>query len=203
MVAVPVTPFLIVPMTVLLAVAAGTAAAVVVLFLTTVPVLPSLDSLMALTLRVVREVAPAREAGAVAVAPFLVLVAAAAVEPAAEFAAEDVVVLRVVAAARVERAFSTMLLNMPPLLVAGLVGDTGRAINDRAGEGAAAARSRGGRTRLLEDVGDSTWDGLGAGLVAAVAGLARGFFFGLSMCLISFSLSPPDISSLDQIVSSV
>jgi hypothetical protein len=62
-VAVPVTPFLIVPMTVLLAGAGGAAPTVVVRFLTTVPVLPSLDSLMALTLRVARDVAPAREAG--------------------------------------------------------------------------------------------------------------------------------------------
>lgn len=157
-VAVPVTPFLIVPMTVRLA-AGAAAAAPAVLFLTTVPVLPSLDSLMALTLRVARDVAPAREAGAVAAAPFLVLVDAAAVGAAAEPAFEAAVTFRVVAAARVERAFSTMLLNIPLLLVAGLVGDTGRAINDRLGEGAAAARSRAGRMRLLEEAGDRTWEG--------------------------------------------
>lgn len=155
-VAVPVTPFLIVPMTVLLA--AGGAAAAAVLFLTTVPVLPSLDSLMALTLRVARDVAPAREAGAVAAAPFLAFVDAA-VGAAAELAVEAAAVFRVEAAARVDRAFSTMLLNIPLLLVGGLVGDTGRAINDRLGEGGAAARSRAGRTRLLEEAGDSTWDG--------------------------------------------
>lgn len=158
-VAVPVTPFLIVPMTVLLAAggAAGAAAAAV-LFLTTVPVLPSLDSLMALTLRVARDVAPAREAGAVSAAPFLAFVDAA-VGAAAELAVEAAAVFRVEAAARVDRAFSTMLLNIPLLLVGGLVGDTGRAINDRLGEGGAAARSRAGRTRLLEEAGDSTWDG--------------------------------------------
>lgn len=188
-------------MTVLLAAGAAAAGAAVVRFLTTVPVLPSLDSLMALTLRVARDVAPAREAAAAAAAVgFLALVDAAAVDPAAELAVDDVVVFLVVAAARVERAFSTMLLNMPLLLVAGLTGETGRAINDRAGDGAAGARSRGGRTRLLDDVGDRTWDGLGGGLVA-LAGSARGFFFGLSMCAISFSLSPPDISSLNGPVS--
>jgi hypothetical protein len=143
-----------VPITVLFAVVAGAAAAVVVLFLTTVPVLPSLDSLMALTLRAVRDVAPALEVGAGAAAAFLVLVAAA--DPLAELAVDDVVVFLVVAAARVERAFSTILLNMPLLAVAGLVGDTGRAMKDLPGEGAAAARSRGGRTRLLEEAGDRT-----------------------------------------------
>lgn len=195
-VAVPVTPFLIVPITVLFAVVAGgAAAAFVVLFLTTVPVLPSLDSLMALTLRAVRDVAPALEAGAVAAAAFLVLVAAE--DPLAEVAVEDVVVFLVVAAARVERAFSTMLLNMPLFEGAGLAGDTGRAMNDLPGEAAAAARSRGGRTRLLEEVGDRICAGLGKGLVAALAGLARPVFFLMSMCAISFSLSPPDMSSLD------
>lgn len=154
LVAVPVTPFLMVPITVLFAVVAGAAAAVVVLFLTTVPVLPSLDSLMALTLRAARDVAPALEAGAAAAAAFLVLVVAA--DPLAELAVEDVVVFLVVAAARVERAFSTILLNIPLLEGACLVGDTGRAMNDLPGEGAAAARSRGGRTRLLEEAGDRT-----------------------------------------------
>jgi hypothetical protein len=131
----------------------------------------------------------------VVVVAFLVLVFAA------ELALEEMVVLRVVAAARVDRAFSTMLLNMPVLLVAGLVGDTGRAMNDRLGDGAAAARSRGGRMRLLDEVGDRTWEGLGGGLVAAAAGFARGFFFGMSICVISFSLSPPDMSSLEGMVS--
>jgi hypothetical protein len=202
LVAVPVTPFRIVPITVLFAALAGGGAAlavvtVVVRFLTTVPVLPSLDSLMALTLRVVLDVAPALGgAGAAAVAaPLLVLVAAAAlVVPLEELAVEDIVVFRAVAAARVERAFSTMLLNMPLLTVAGLVGETGRAMSDLPGEATTAARSRGcGRMRLLDDVGDRTWEGLGGGLAA---GPARAFFLGFSICVTSFSLSPPERTSL-------
>ncbi len=124
------TPFFSVLMTVRFAgaAAAGFRAAA---FLTTVDVLPSLDSLMPLALRVAR--VPA--AVALVAAPFLALVAAA--PPAApELAVDDeAAVVRVVAVARVDRAFSTMLLNML-VAAACFAGDTGRAMSDLVGEGA-------------------------------------------------------------------
>ena len=147
----PVTPFRMVLMTVLFVAGADVvdlvaAAARPVGFLTTVDVLPSLDSLMPLTLLAVRVVAVRVVVDGAAAAPLLARVAAV-VLPAAELAVDDVVVFRVVAAARVDRAFSTMLLIMFVALFC-LVGDTGRAIIDLAGEG--GARSR-GSTRVLED----------------------------------------------------
>lgn len=153
LVAAPATPLRMVPITLLFAAAVGGSglAAVVVRFLTTVPVLPSLDSLTALTLRVDRDVAPARDVAAavVAVAVFLVLVVfvvGAADELVVE--TEDmVVVLREEAACVVERAFSTKLL-----ITLDLVGDTGRAMKDLVGD----MRSLGRIKRLLEDVGDRT-----------------------------------------------
>jgi hypothetical protein len=101
--AAPVTPLLIVLITVRFAGADGpvdlTAAVLVVLvaaeagFLTTVEVLPSLDSLMLLTLSVFRVAAPLPgnpvAAGVTAAARFLVLVAAVALE---EFEADRLVV---------------------------------------------------------------------------------------------------------------
>jgi hypothetical protein len=142
-----------VPITVLFATGAGGSdlAAVVVRFLTTVPVLPSLDSLTALILRVDRDVAPAREVAAavVAVAAFLVLVgfAGAAADELVVETDDMVVVLRDEAACVVERAFSTRLL-----ITLGFTGDTGRAIKDLVGD----MRSLGRIMRLLEDVGDRT-----------------------------------------------
>jgi hypothetical protein len=88
-------------------------------FLTTVPALPSLDSLMPLTLRVVR--VGGRAAGCTAVR---LVLAVEAVVPWEE--------LSVTVLARV-RAFSTMLLSML-VAVDILVGDTGRAMLDLTGE---------------------------------------------------------------------
>lgn len=110
------------------------------------------------------------------------------VDPLDELAVVDVVVLRLVAAARVDRAFSTMLLSRL-VAEASLVGDTGRAIPDFAGD---AGRSRGLR-RELDEVGESTWAGLRA--MSAAAGPGRAFFLGIFNAAISFSLSP-DISLL-------
>lgn len=142
------TPFLIVLITVLFAAGAfDTVPAIAVAgrFLTTVDVLPSLDSLMALTLRAVRV---AGRVGGSAAAPLFALVA---VEPVVELAVVDVVVLRLVAAARVDFAFSTMLLSI--LVAAAIfVGDAGRAMPDLVGEG---ARSR-GAMRELDEAGEST-----------------------------------------------
>jgi len=95
--AAPVTPFLIVFITVLLVEAGVGAVRVVVvaaarpIFRTTVDVLPSLDSLMALTLRAVRVVVGAVDvltAGLVVVVAALVRVRDAAVLPAAELAVD-------------------------------------------------------------------------------------------------------------------
>lgn len=182
----PVTPLLMVLMTVLLAAgAAGAGAALgaaAVLLFTTVAVLPSLDSLVPLTLRPARDAAAALLAAAVAVvaAPRLVLVTGGAA-PLEELAVEDVVVFRAVAAARVDRAFSTMLLN---ILVdgPGLVGDTGLAMSDLPGEAPARAL---GTTRELEVVGERTWPGL-----PLMAAPPRSRFLGLSIFSVSFSLSP-------------
>lgn len=196
-----VTPFLMVPMTVRFAAGAGAGAAVLgavapVLLFTTVAVLPSLDSLTPLALRVVRDDAGALPAAAAA--PLLARVAGGGAGPPLvdELVVEDVVVFRAVAAARVDRAFSTMLLRMleeDPVLL----GDTGLAMSDLPGE--AAARSRGGANmRELDVVGESTWLGLLLLplMAAAAAAPPRSFFFGLSILSVSFSLSPPDMSSL-------
>lgn len=184
------TPFLIVLITVLFAAGAFDtvpAMAVAGRFLTTVDVLPSLDSLMALTLRAVRV---AGRVGGGAAAPLFALVAVVVV--VVELDVVDVVVLRPVAAARVDFAFSTMLLSMF-VAAAILVGDAGRAMPDLVGEG---GRSRGAR-RELDEAGESTWPGLR--LMSAVAGPARAFFLGNSIEFISFSLSPPDISLLGRV----
>lgn len=157
------------------------AAAVPALRFTTVAVLPSLDSLTPLALRAGRDAGAALPLAVVvfvATAPLLALTAGA--EPL-ELALDEVVVLRTVAAARVDRAFSTMLLRRlvdDPVFV----GDTGLAMNDLLGE--PAGRSR-GATRELDDVGESTWPGWP--LTAA----APRSFFGLSIFSASFSLSPP------------
>jgi len=169
-VAVPVIPFLIVLMTVAFLVGGGGAAALVVAalgpaFRITVEVLPSLDSLMPLTRRVVR-VAAVRTGGGPAPAPLRPL--AAVVAPTVELAVEDVVVLRV-AAARVDRAFSTMFVKRL-VAAACFAGDTGRAMSDLAGEAGTAVRSRGLR-REFDDAGERTL--FGSGRVSA-----RCFFLG-------------------------
>ncbi len=172
----PDTPFLSVFITVRFAGGGAGAAALVApvaalvpIFLTTVDVLPSLASLMPLALRTARAVdALVVATGA---ATFLVLVAGA--RPAAELAVDEVVVLRV-AAARVDRAFSTMLLSRFDE-EACFMGDAGRAINDFDGD--AGARSR-GLSRKFDDVGESTFDGSGP---ASAAAWPRCLFFGLSM----------------------
>lgn len=126
--------------------------AAAVLVRTTVDVLPSLDSLTPLALRVVRVALVVAVVGAAllaaggaalllagaataAAAPLLVLVAAALdADPADELAVDTVVAFRVVAAARVDRAFSTMFPRR--LVVPSLVGETGRAMSDLFGDGA-------------------------------------------------------------------
>lgn len=192
----PATPFLMVPMTVRLGAAAAAAlagaAVAPTLFLTTVEVLPSLDSLTPLTLRAVREGAAARAAAAavVAVAPRRVLGAAEA-----ELAVEDAVALRVAAAALVDRAFSTMLLiRVPP--DGFFTGDGGRDTWGFAGDAGAVDAVvtmplLRGAILVLEDVGDRTCDGL---CMTSGAGDARMRFLGLLMSM--FSLLPPAISSL-------
>lgn len=182
------TPFLMALITVRFAggAFAGAPMAVAGRFLTTVDVLPSLDSLMALTLRAVRVAGRVAEEGGWAAAPLLPLVAVPVVDvdPLVELAVVDVVVLRLVAAARVDRAFSTMLLSRLVAL-ASLVGDTGRAMPDFAGD---MGRSRGLR-RELDEVGERTWPGLR--VISVAAGPGRVFFLGMSMVVaMSFSLSP-------------
>jgi hypothetical protein len=183
-------------------------AVVAVRFLTTVDVLPSLATLWALARRVVvRDVAvaprllPVVFAAVVAVAaarlPRVVDVDA---EPPEELALalDDVVVLRPVAAARVDRAFSTMLLRIEDPVV--LVGDIGRAIIDLAGEGAGAGAGAAGAagalsrrgTRELDDVGERTCDGFPCESIMPAP--PRTFFLGFSIASSSFSLSLPAIS---------
>jgi hypothetical protein len=154
------TPCLMVPMTVrfagaatavtFFAAAAPVAAAVRVL--TTVEVLPSLASLMPLALRVVRVPATA----ALCLVVFAVLALTGDAVPAAVAAAPRRVLvvavaglLRVEAAARVERAFSTMLLSRVDAVP--FVGEAGLPSADLAGE---AAR---GMAREFAVAGDSGW----------------------------------------------
>lgn len=138
----PVMPFLIVLMTVRFPVAApclGAAALVVAPFLTTVEVLPSLDSLAPLAARVSRSAPLLPAAGTAAGPPFLVLgaVAPAVLDCCASAAACPA--CRASAVARVERAFSTMWLSMAEAPT-GLDADVGRAIMDL--PGARPPRSR-------------------------------------------------------------
>lgn len=155
------TPFLIVPITVLLLVAGGGAGslgtapggAVAGRFLTTVEVLASLDSLLPLARRAVRVAGldGGWATAAVTVAPRFLLAAAVPAPPSAELAVVEVVVLRGAGAARVARAFSTMLLRMV-VAIAALPGVTaGRAILGL--PGVATVRSR-GATRELDVVGE-------------------------------------------------
>jgi hypothetical protein len=128
---------------------------------TTVDVLPSLDSLTPLTLRVRTPVAAVAlvallvgltgDDGA-AVAPRRVLaVPAVGADVVEELVVDEAVVglLRVAAAVRVERAFSTMLLRRVEAVP--FVGETGLASPDLAGDGARGA------IRVFEDAGERTW----------------------------------------------
>lgn len=96
----------------------------------------------------------------------------------------------------VARAFSTMLL----MRFDDLTGETGRAMPDLTGDRwdrlvvideAAAAPL--GAIRELDEAGERTWAGW---LRAISAAGPRRAFLGLSMCEISFSLSPPEMSRL-------
>lgn len=136
----PVTPFLIVPITVLLVAEAATG------FCTTVDVLLSL---VWLTLLVLLFVA----GGFVAVPAAARRVLVAVTVPDEDELVFDVVVVFLVAVARVDLAFSTMLANRldDTVGLTTFTGDAGRAICDFAGD----ARSR-GACRALEEVGDKT-----------------------------------------------
>lgn len=172
------TPFLIVPITVRLAAVAGTegggfgcapGGAVAGRRLTTVEVLPSLVSLLPLARSADRVAGLDGGAAAVATVAPRFLLAAAAVVPLVVLvvvllllvevpvvAVEAVVVLRVVAATRMDRAFSTMLLRMFVATIALPGVTTGRAMPDLAG---VATVRLPGVMRLLEVVGDRTWPG--------------------------------------------
>jgi hypothetical protein len=164
----------------------------VVVFLTTVAVLPSLDSLVILILRLPR-VAAVEGGGAAAlrVRPAAVV----AVVPALELAVDDAVAFLVGAAGRVPLALSTMLERMleGALVAAPLTGETGLLIKDLVGE---AGRSR-GKTRMLDDVGDSTCDGATGGFTWV--GAPRSLFLGFSISSLWFSLSAPEISLLESV----
>lgn len=178
------TPFLMVPMTVFFVDGAALAA----VFLTTVVALPSLVSLLSLTLRAVR-VAGLGGGALAGAAPRRVF----AVVPAELELVFDVVVTLRVPPARVALAFSTMLESTLVAAAAERVapvafkGEAGRAIWDFIGE---AGRSR--LRRELDEVGDR----ICAGRTAPVSGARpRAFFLGFSMFSFSFSLSP-EIPSL-------
>lgn len=154
-------------------------------FLTTVLVLPSLASLVALTRR------PSRVAGldggalgAAGAAPRRVLVAGGGIPAELELVFDVVVTFLV--PAREDFAFSTMLESMfvamaERLAPAPLRGDPGRAIWDFAGDAGRILLSR-----ELDDVGDKTC----AGRTGALSGCwPRVFFLGCSIFSISFSLS--------------
>lgn len=175
----PATPFLIVLIIVLFAGGAGAGFDATV-FLTTVAVLPSLDSLI---LRPVR-VAGRERGGLPAVGAAARLALVFAVVPTALEAVEDVVVFLTGAG---RAALATVGL---ATLGGAFMGDAGRAMCDLTGE---AVLSR-GRFRAFVDVGDRTC----AASVTADVGMypPRYFFFGLSTPW--FSLSPSASSSLMQ-----
>lgn len=119
-----------------------------VVFLMTVEVLDSLDSLVVLTFRLGRVVDA--DGGCVAALRFRP-------GPVLELAAEEVVTFLVAGAGRVPLAFSTIperiledgLVGMP------FTGEAGRLIIDFVGEAGLSL----GKTRVLEVVGDRTCDG--------------------------------------------
>lgn len=175
----PVTPFRIVPMTVV-RVTAGAAFLDVGGFLTTVPALASLVSLVSLGRRPVR--VTGRETGAleaVAVAGRRVFVAVVDAELASE-----VVVTFLAPLVRVALAFSTMLertlVAAAREAAADFNGEPGRGICGFAGD---TGRSRFAR-RELDEVGDRIW----FGLTRPVSALA--LFLAPSPISTSFSLSP-------------
>lgn len=161
-------------------------------FLITVPLLDSLDSLLAMDLRVVR--VPGREVGAlevvlVAGTAFLFLVAAVVLLVDIELVVEFVVILRPAPApARVAFAFSTMLDSIPEAVAGRFSGEAGLAIPDLVGDGGRFA------IRELEDVGDKICPDRACDTSVVVA--ARALFLAVSVCSTSFSLSP-EIASLD------
>lgn len=127
-------------------------ALVAVVFFTTVAVLPSLASLVALTLRLPRvEAAVGGREGAVACRVRV------AVGPVLELVVDDAVAFLVPAAGRVPLAFSTMFDRiLDEALGAGpLRGDAGLVIMLFVGD---AGRSR-GTIRVFDDVGDSMCPG--------------------------------------------
>jgi hypothetical protein len=159
-------------------------------FLITVPLLDSLDSLLAIDLRVVR--VPGREVGALEVVvagnAFLFLVAAVLLVDI-ELVVEFVVILRPAPApARVAFAFSTMLDSIPEAVAGRFSGEAGRAIPDLVGDGGRFA------IRELEDVGDKICPDRACDTSVVVA--ARALFLAVSVCSTSFSLSP-EMASLD------
>ncbi len=161
-----------------------------VVFLTTVAVLPSLDSLVTLTFRLPRVVVvDGGGAAALRVRP----VAVVAVVPALELAVEEAVAFLAVVVGRVALALSTILERIfEEALVGGaFIGDAGRLIIDFVGE---AGRSL-GRMRVFDDVGDRTCDAeMGA---FGWMGAPRSLFLGLSIASPWFSLSAPEISVLN------
>lgn len=128
---------------------------------TTVDVLASLDSLAPLALRAVCGAAAAERNAAAAVVLLTVPFRGRVLPvPPAELVVDDARGLRV-AAARVERAFSTMELRRV-VAAACFAGDTGRAIDGLTGDDGTAApysRSR-GFSRELDEAGDSTCAGI-------------------------------------------
>jgi hypothetical protein len=185
---------LIVLVTVFLAAGAALVPLTAVVFLTTVAVLASLDSLVTLTFRLPRVTAV--DGGGIAalrVRPVAV-VAVVAVAPALELAVEDAVVFLVVAAGRVALALSTILDKIfEDLVVGAFTGDAGRLIIDLIGE---AGRSL-GTTRVFEDVGDRICDAVIGALGWMTA--PRSLFLGLSIGSPWFSLSAPEISLLNTV----
>jgi len=175
---------LIVPITVLLAGSFFAATG----FLTIVPLLASLESLIVLAL-------PLATLGADAGAGATVLLPRPTPVVFAGSAGFRV-------AARVDLAFSTMLVSIPAAPPAGvgatgLKGDIGRARLDFAGDARTGER---GKVRELADRGDRTWDcSFALDVVrAGGAGGPRGRFFGFSIS--SFSLSTEYISLLKMLV---
>jgi hypothetical protein len=162
---------------------------IIVVFLTTVAVLASLDSLVALIFRLPR-VAATDGGGAAALRALPVAVDAVA--PALELAVEEVVAFLIAAGRVALDAFSTMLdKRFEELFIAGaFTGDAGRLIIDFIGE---AGRSL-GTMRVFEDVGDRTCDTVTGAFIWVTP--ARNLFLGLSRSSPRFSLSAPDISLL-------
>lgn len=189
LVVVPATAFLAIAVVPFLAVevAALPAAA----RLTTVPVLASLVSLLALIRRAV--LVAGRDGGArVGAATRLVLVAVL-VPLELELVLEAAVTFL---ATRVALAFSTMLESILVAVAerdepAFLSGEAGRAICDLTGD---AGRDR-FASREFEEVGDKTWVGRTCALSLARAARIR--FFAFSIFSKSFSLSP-EIASLQR-----